>query len=299
MQNKNTHGFADKLLALAKKHRMKVAIGIDQPNPEIIKRLRQVKKIVDLVVVGKKISGFECFEISEPQEIADKLLNLLDSHYVDGVVRGQIHPRLLFLPLFQRMGMESSYFNGKKQVSMLIFENKKTKRFFVLGSAELGQGYDPEQKKYEAMEMAKYLKSWGIKPYVGVMSMRRGKPKNAKPIKGYNPDPLIDKNYEYGEALVEYLKKRGVKADFFNIEFETAVEAGVNIIIPSIGQVGNAFARSLVFFSADWEIVSMLPLHFRPLIVQHTFKTGHGKLFYNVIIAAAAEAVQKKYHIKS
>lgn len=299
MQNKNTHGFAARLLTLAKKHRMKVAIGIDQPNPGIIKHLKQAKKIADIVIVGKKLSGFEGFALSEPQAIANKLLELLDSHYVDAVVRGQIHPRFLFLPIFQRMGMELSYFNGEKQVSMLIFENKKTKRFFILGTAELGQGYNLEQKKYEAREMAKYLKSWGIKPYVGVMSMRRGKPKNAKPIKGYKPDPLIDKNYKYGEALVEYLKKQGVKADFFNIEFETAVEAGVNIIIPSIGQVGNAFSRSLVFFSENWEAISMLPLHFRPLIIQHTFKTGHGKLFYNVIIAAAAEAVQKKYNLKS
>jgi predicted methyltransferase MtxX (methanogen marker protein 4) len=197
------------------------------------------------------------------------------------------------------MGRELSYFNGEKQVSMLIFENKKTKRFFVLGTAELGQGYDLEQKKYEAMEMAKYLKGWGIEPYIGVISMRRGKPKDAKPIPGYQPDPLIDKNYEYGEALVGYLKEKGVKADFFNIEFETALDAGVNIILPSIGQVGNAFSRALVFFSENWEAVSMLPLHFRPLIIQHTFKTGHGRLFYNVIIAAAAEAVQKKYYIKS
>ena len=110
---------------------------------------------------------------------------------------------------------------------------------------------------------------------------------------------IIDESYNYSEQLLDYLKKQNIKADFFNIEYETAVDAGVNIILPPIGAVGNAFSRSLVFFSDTWEGVAMSTPHFRPLIIQHSFKTGHGNLFYNVIIAAAAEAVQKKYHIKN
>lgn len=299
MKNKNTHGFAARLLTLAKKHRMKIAIGIDQPNAEIIKGLREAKKIVDLVVVGKRIPGFECIELSEPQQIAEKQIELADKHYVDAVVRGQIHPRFIFLPLFQRMGMESSYFSGEKQESVCVFENKKTKRFFVLATAELGQGYNLEQKKFEAMAMVKFLKQYGITPYVGVMAMRRGRPKNAKPIKGFKQHSIIDQTYDYAEELLEYLKKNGIKSDFFNIEYETAINAGVNIIIPPLGAIGNAFARSLVFLSDSWEAIDMSTPHFRPLIMQHSFKTGHGRLFYNVIIAAAAEAVQKKYHVTS
>lgn len=298
MQNKNTHGFAARLLTLAKKHRMKIAIGIDQPNQEIVKNLKAAKKIADLVIVGKKLSGFECIELGEPGEIANKLIELADTHYVDAVVRGQIHPRFLFLPLFQRLGMKSSYFTGEKQESVCVFENKKTKRFFVLSTAELGQGYNLEQKKFEAMAMVRFLKGYGITPYVGVMAMRRGRPKNAKPIKGFKQHPLIDQTYGYAEELLKYLKKRGIKCDFFNIEYETALGAGVNIIIPPIGAVGNAFARSLTFLSESWEGISMSTPHFRPLIMQHSFKTGHGKLFYNIIIAAAAEAVQKKYQVK-
>ena len=299
MSYKDTHGFAERLLRSAKKHRMKVAIGIDQPNPSIAKWLKAANKIADVTVVGKKIPGLKNIPLAEPQDIADKMIELLDAKTVDALVRGQVHPRTLFLPLFERMGMRMSYFNGKGQQSVCMVQNTKTKRFFVIATAELGQGYNLEQKKFEALAMAKFLKSYGIAPYVGVMTMRRAKPKKAKSLPGFKQHPIIDETYKYAEIVTDYLRKQGIKADMFNIEYETAINAGVNIILPPLGAIGNAFTRSLAFLSDTWEIVDMSTPHFKPLVVQHSFKTGTGKLFHNAIIAAAAEAVQKKYHFKA
>lgn len=294
----NTHNYFAKLKALAKKRRVRIAIGIDKVSPDIVRSINRAKAFADITVVGTKVPGVKNIPLVEPQEIADTLLALLDNHDVDALVRGQIHPRFLFLPVFRRLGMELSYLNGIGQHTVAVFENAKTKRFFALGSVELTQGYDLQQKKSEALAIVHFLKEYGYTPYVGIMAMRRGRPKNAKPLPGFKPNPIIDQTYRYSELLLAFLRRHRIKADLFNIEYETAVDAGVNIIIPPLGAIGNAFARSLIFFSDKWEVISNVPLHFRPLVIQHSFKTGKGRLFYNMIIAAAAEAVKRRYHKK-
>ncbi len=275
---------------MAVRRRRTVAIGIDQPTQDIVHQLKAVNRLAHVVVVGCKIRGIDSVPQTGSEQIAETLRTLLDTGAVDAVVRGQIHPRFLFLPLFRNMGMERSYLDGKGQVSALVFEHVRTKRFFVLSSAELSQGYDLEQKKFEALTIANFLKGYGIQPYVGIMTMRRGRPKNAKPIKGFRPNPIIDQTYLHAELLHAYLTQRRIRSDMFNIEYETAIEAGVNLIVPPLGAIGNAFARALTFFSENWEIVCASTLHFRPKIYQQCFKTGKGKMFYNLILAAAAEA---------
>ena len=286
----NTHYFSKILEQLAKKKRVKVAIGIQEWNDQDTSFFKKAEEYADIVFVGKEIPGFACYPAATQEEVGAKLIALMDSGEVDAVVRGQIHPRNIILPLFRRMGKEKSYFTGQGRIGPIVFENKNTGRFFVLSTADLYQGFDFAQKKLEAFGMVAYLRAQGIEPHVAVMAMRRGKPANAQVISDMQTVPIIEETFEDSERLLGLLKDEGVHAEFFNIEYETALKSGANIIIPPIGPVGNAIARTLTFFSGEWEMIAAPALHFRPLALEETFKTSSAKELYPHIIAAAGLA---------
>lgn len=288
--NKNTHNFSKKLISLSKKKKITVGIGLFNPDKEAIKYLRLAKEIVDVVLVGSKIKGFESYVASNEEEAANKLIELLDSKKIGAIVRGQIHPRYLCFPLLGRIGKERSCLDGSGKIMPVIFENKKTGRFFILASADLTQGFDIRQRKMEIIGMVNYLVKNGVTPYVGIMTMRRPKPKNAKKINGFNPFPIVEQTFKYAEITSKFLVGRGVRSDLFYIEYETAIKAGVNIIIPPIGPIGNAIARTLVFLSDEWEMIGAPALHYKPYTIEEVFKTASAKIFYNNIISAAASA---------
>lgn len=289
--DKNGYDYLSRINKLARKKICRVGVVVFNANKDSENYLKKANKIVDVVVIGSKIKGLECYDIKDEKLAGEKVIKLLDDKSIDALVRGQLHPRPLFFPLCQKMGKgELAYFDGSMRVNALIFENKKTKRFFILTGVDLMSDVTFEQKMTEVKKMIKYTKDIGIKPYVAIMTMRRSKPKDAKPIKGLKEFSIIEENYQHMEKIYnEFKKDQKIKIGMFNIEYETAVEAGANLIIPPIGPVGNAFARSLCFFSGDWELISAQALQFRPYIIQEGFKTANGKAFYNHIIAAAAD----------
>ncbi len=286
--NHNTHGISSIIYSDAKKHRRRVVVAIKSADKTAIAYLKKVKRIVDVTIVGQRIPGFTSFEMTEEADMGLKMIELLEDGKVDAIVRGSVHPRYLFLPLFQKTGEEMSYFTGKDKTTIVIFEHVKTKRFFALTSVDLWQGFDIKQKKKEALENAHFLKTMNIEPYVAVMAMRRAKPKGARRPKGYTPVDIVEKSCKDAEATSAYLRKQGIKADLFDIEYDNALKAGANIIVPPIGPIGNAFARSLCFFTDEWELISAPSLHFSPLAIEDGFKAGVGKSYYNHIISAAA-----------
>lgn len=294
--DKNCYGMAAKIMSEARRKRKRIGIVVFQTNNDVVKHLRLADRIAKVVVIGKKIKGLESYAISDPEVAGKRVINMLDNKEIDGLVRGQLHPRPLMLPLCKRLGSELKYFDGSMRINPFTFEHRKTHRFFILCGVDLMSGISYPQKRREVLTMVKHVKEIGLTPNVALMAMRRSKPKNAKPIKGLREFPIIEESYGYAEKIFSELKRKKIKAGMYNIEYETAIKAGANIVVPPIGPVGNAFGRSLMFFSENWQLIRSQALMFRPYNIEDGYKTSNGKDFYWNIISAAATANARKPH---
>ncbi|MFA4937257.1 MAG: hypothetical protein WC575_03155 [Patescibacteria group bacterium] len=236
---------SEKILEGAKKQRSRIAIGIMRPIYETIESLKKASQYADLVVVGAKVDGFENIVELNDDEASKIIIRLLKEKKVDGIVRGQVKDSFT-LDEFHRQFNKPLLPSNRKVAPGVM---QKGEYCFVVSTCSIYQGMTIEDKIHEVDRIIKYIEEViKIKPRVGIMSSLR-------PTSHIGQYKLLDDIAEVNVKLADYLRKCGYEATEYFFEYETAVWNKVDLIVPSMGLVGNAWMKALLYLG-DWKLLA-------------------------------------------
>lgn len=271
---------AQKFLRQAKKQKRKIAIAILRPIPETIESLKRASKFADLIVVGAKIDGFENIVEENDDKASQILIGLLKDKKVDGIVRGQVKDSYTLDEFYRQFEKEPVPSNRKVAVAVM----QKGEYSFVASTGSVYQGMNLEDKIYEVERIIKYMKEdLGLEPKIAVMGILRPTSKRGK----YK---MLDDITEQCTQFYQYLIDKGYKAKEYYMEYETAVWDKCNLIVPSLGFVGNSWVKALLYLG-DWQLISCPYLG---LGVVYEDGSRNEKDFYWHIVHAIAMANSQK-----
>lgn len=263
-------------LEQARKKRRKLGITILRPIPETIESLKRGSEFADLVVIGAETPGFENIIEPDPDKASEILIRLLKDGKVDGIVRGQVKDSYTLDAFFREFSMEPIPSNRKIFTGIL----QKDNYCFFATTCSVYQGMTLDDKIYEVERNIKHMREeFGIEPKIGVLSSLRPTSKAGK----YK---LLDDLAALNTQLNEYLQKQGYDSKEYYFEYETAVWDGCNLIVPSMGLVGNAWMKALLYLGG-W---NLLACNYLDLGVVYEDGTRNEKDFYWHIAHAAALA---------
>jgi len=263
------------LLNKAKKQRRKIAIAILRPIPETIESLKKASKYADITVVGAKVNGFKNIVEKNENKASQILIKLLKDKKVDAIVRGQVKDSYTLEVFFKQFNKKPIPSNRK----VYTFLMKKGKYSFFTTTSSVYQGLNMKDKIYEVERLIKYMKEeLNIEPKIGVMGILRPSSKRGK----YK---ILDKITKNCTEFYKYLTDKGYNAKEYYMEYETAVWENCNIIVPSIGFVGNSWIKALLYLG-DWKLISC---NYLDLGVVYTDGTRNQKNWYWHIVSAVAE----------
>lgn len=261
-------------LERAKTSRRKIAIAIMRPVPETIASLKKASEYADLTVIGAKVDDFNNI-IEEDQEKASvELIKLLKEGKVEGIVRGQVKDSFTLDEFHRQFNKEPLPSNRKVCPGIL----EKGDYSFVTSTISIYQGMTLEDKKYEVDRIIRYMKEdLHLEPKIGVMSSLR-------PTSKVGKYKLLDDIAAINKQLVEYLRGEGHDVTEYYFEYETAVWNGSNFIIPSMGLVGNAWLKALLYLG-DWKLLSCPYLDFG--VVYEDGSRNEKDFFWHIVHAVA------------
>lgn len=235
----------DIFLARAKKQKRKIGIGICRPIPETIESLKKASEFADLIVVGAKVAGFENIVEEDQEKASEILVQLLKDKKIDGLVRGQVKDSYTLDLFHQIFGKEPLPSNRKVCPAVM----RKGDYSFIVTTCSIYQGMTLEDKIYEVDRTIKYMKEdLGIEPKIGIMSSLR-------PTSKVGKYPSLDEVAKVNAELNKYLQDKGYNSKEYYFEYETAVWDNCNVIVPSMGLVGNAWLKALLYLG-DWNLLS-------------------------------------------
>jgi len=225
--------------------RPKIGIAILRPIPETVDSLKKASEFVDITVVGARVDGFENIVEEDQDKAGAILIKLLKDDKVDGIVRGQVKDSCTLDEFHRQFNKEPLPSNRKICPAVL----EKGEYSFIASSASIYHGMTFEDKKYEVERIIRYMREdLGVEPNIAIMSTLR-------PTSKVGKYPMLDDMATINEQLAKHLKEQGYKVNEYYFEYETAVWSGANLIVPSMGVVGNAFFRAMTYLG-DWEFVS-------------------------------------------
>lgn len=261
----------------AKKQKRKIGIAILRPIPETMESLKKASEFADLIVVGAKVNGFENIVEPDQDTASVKLIGLLKEGKVEGIVRGQVKDSFTFDEFHRQFDKKPPLPNHKVFTGIL----SKGNYTIVTGTGSVYQGNFLEDKIYEAERLIKYMKEdLGIEPKIAVMSSRR-------PTSKIGAVSFLEDIAQLNEKFAAYLRDKGYQVKEYYIEYETAIwEKWANLIFPSIGLVGNAWLKSLLYLGG-WQLLCCAYLD---LGVAYEDGTRNEKDFYWHIVHAVAMA---------
>lgn len=229
----------------AKKQKRKIGIAIMRAIPETVESLKKASEYADLVVVGAKVDGFENIVEADDDKASEILVNLLKDGKIEGMVRGQVKDSYT-LDLFHKIFAKEPLPSNRKVCPGVL---QKGEYAFIATTASIYQGMTFEDKKYEVERTIKYMKEdLNMEPKIGIMSSLR-------PTSKVGKYPSLDQIAEVNSQLAKYLKDQGYDVKEYYFEYETAVWDKCNLIVPSMGLVGNAWLKALLYLG-DWKLVS-------------------------------------------
>lgn len=276
MMNNTTQNIPQLFLDRASKQKRKIAIGIMRPIAETVESLKRASQYADLVVVGAKVSGFENIVEENDDETSRIIVRLLKEGKVDGIVRGQVKDSFTLDEFHRQFGKEPLPSNRKICPGVL----QKDQYCFVASTCSIYQGMTLEDKKYEIDRLIRYMEEdIGLTPKIGVMSSLR-------PTSKVGKYPSLDSVADINRQLAEYLRNKGYDVKEYYFEYETAVWDGATLIVPSMGLVGNAWFKALLYLGG-W---NNLACPYLDLGVVYEDGTRNEKDFFWHIVHATAMA---------
>jgi len=267
-------GLKEKFTELARLKKRKIGIAILRPIPETVSSLKKASEFADLVVVGAKIEGFENIIEENDDKASEILINLLKEEKVEGIVRGQVKDSYTLDVFFKKFNKEPIPSNRKVAAAVL----QKGDYNFVVSGCSVYQGMTLEDKIYETERLIKYMRDdLGIDPKIAVMGILRPSSKHGK-------FEMLDDISGISEKFYEYLISKGYEAKQYYMEYETAVWDKCNLIVPSVGFVGNSWYKSLLYLGG-WESLSCAYLDMG--VVYEDGSRNETDYFWHIIHAVA------------
>lgn len=260
---------SDQIIRKAKVQRRRIGIGIDEVDNAIIDSLSNCKDVADVVIVGEKIEGFECYPTDKPDE---KLVALLKEKAIDGIVRGNL-----------RMGVKNRYEKLKKEFDIskiyrVSLIRDAVGREFFFGPTGLNEGYERDDKIYYIENVSNLIKKFDIVPNIGLLS----------PIdeedKGLNKE--ADRLFDDAEYILKYLEDKEFTVQHFRKSIEKAIP-NCNFVVAANGIIGNQTSRALWLIGGAGKLL-FLPILTDKFVYEDTSRNE--KDFSNHIIFATAWA---------
>ena len=232
--------FNQKVEELVKLGRPKIAFGLKEPDQDILKSLKKGKKYADITLVGpeaiKEVKGFEKIIDENPEQ---RLASMLANDEIDGIIRGTIDD-FTTVEIYERLtGEKYTFCPG-------LLEDPKGRQFFITAASN-PEGWDKEERLGASINIANFVKEWGIEPSIAVLTGRRHETYLKKKHITEGVDGILNKTYEDAEYIVGKLKEQGFNAKNWAIDLNPAIESGCNVICPVNGMVGNQMFRVLLF----------------------------------------------------
>ncbi len=261
----------EKILELAKKRRAKVSIGLLDPMPEIIESLKKAQELVDVVIIGAQVDGFECVEATK-DDIEEKQIDLILSGEHEGQVRGQSDTYT-----YEDLLAKKGNYDRSKIMSLGLYEDAFGRTYFT-SSGSHADGWTKVQKKYMCDILIQLAKDFEIKPKIGFLTwVRPG---------SLGRNFFFDPTFEQAEDLVKHYTEKGYEAVNYNIEIEKALDDQANIIIFANGTSGNMHNRTYAYCA------NIMPLALPQTGIKEniTQNSRNYKDYYNLVLYCAARA---------
>jgi putative methanogen marker protein 4 len=212
------------ILENGRKTPKKIAIGLNSMKG--VRAIEQAEDFHNVVIVTPRDLGKENQIITDNPEF--KLIQLLRSGEVEGVVRGELSARK-FKDAIKKLLKEEN-----PQRTSLIKIRDST---FYLSPVGIDEGKNIDEKLEIAEKTAKILVDFGLNPYVGILSAGR--------LEDVGRTEVVDQSIFDGKSLESILRNRGFEVKHFGILIEEAVKE-CNILIAPDGIVGNYLFRIMV-----------------------------------------------------
>lgn len=237
---KQNQEFTQKVEELLKIGKPKIAVGLKEPNEEILDSLKKGKKYADITLVGPKeikdVKGFELIVDNNPEE---KIAGMLANDEVEGIIRGTIDD-------FKTVETYEKITGEKYDFCPGLMESHLGHQIF-LGPISNPEGWEKEERLNIAEKIGDFVKEWGVKPRIAVFTGERHETYERKKDIKEGVVGTLNKTYEDAEWIVKKLKDKGFDAKNWAIDSNPAIEDGYNIIVPVNGMVGNQMFRVLLF----------------------------------------------------
>ncbi len=221
----------------------KIGFGLKEENNDIIKGLINSKKYAEITLVGpsliKNIKGFDKIISNNPEK---ELANMLFNNKLEGIVRGTIDDLKTFEAYQDLIGIKKA----RKMFGLSLIEDFYKRQFF-LSQASNPFGWSKKEKIKDCEGIIGFMKdTLNIEPKIGLITGIRDKTYKRKKNSKDKVQKILNKTFEDAEFITVHFRKQKIKVKNYNIEIETALKEGCNIIVPPNGMVGNQIFRSLV-----------------------------------------------------
>ena len=222
----------DQVLAKAKKQKRRIGIGIIKDEPEIIASLKRAQELVEVVVYGLKIDGFECYEAPD-KEAGPLMVRHLKEGKIDQFVRGQVDD----LSMIEEYKKQFNLPADLKRVAFALMEDKDGWQFFLVAASN-PDAQDLADKIRLIDPLTDWMKNkFNLEPKVAVMATCRPE--------SVGKDLVMTQTYEEAEAVVKHLTEKGIEARNVNIELEQAKAWPANVLMAARGPIGNQIFRAM------------------------------------------------------
>lgn len=233
----------DKILEKAKQKKRKIGITIIRHDDEILSSLKKAKGLVDVVIYGEELDGFECVAM-EPEDkdaenvlgnnIGRQIVKDYKAGKIDQFVRGQVDD----LSVVEEFKKQFDIPAEEKRAGFGLMQDAHGREIF-LTMASNPDGQNLAAKIQIIDPVADWVKNeFGEEPKIAVMATCRPDT--------YGKDSVMSKSYDEAEELVKHLQDQGYEAKNVHIEVEKAI-TWANILVPANGTIGNQIFRALLY----------------------------------------------------
>jgi predicted methyltransferase MtxX (methanogen marker protein 4) len=221
----------DKVKQFSSQRRSRIAIGLD-PLKTLPEDLANAASLCDLVVVGRRIQGYECIVTTTPEkDLLEQLLHGL----VHGIVRGQLDDTRF---LEQVLHARALKWTDIHHVSLL--RDHETE--FWLAPVSNTECWIKQDKMRLLTKMLSLYRALSIDARIALISGVRES--------DVGPQWYFDGMYYDSEEIAAHYRDRISSNGWvkhFNMETEHALGNGANLLMMPNGMVGNQCYRLLVY----------------------------------------------------
>ncbi|MBN2110243.1 MAG: methanogenesis marker protein Mmp4/MtxX [Methanosarcinaceae archaeon] len=235
MGSKSTGNLLEIIEQKALHNRARVAIGVRDPTPKMLKSAKDAQDAgyAHVVLIGDKQkieavgTDLEVIGTNDPEKVLGELLR---SKYVDAAVRGTARAYETLSNLKKTLEQDQLH-----RIALLLTCEGKP---FFIAPVGIDEGNELADKIAFIRLGVEHIRRFGIEPVVGVLSGGR--------LGDLGRNKRVDQTLAEGDFIVNRAREMGIEAKHYTILIEDAIREA-NFIMAPDGISGNLIFRTLVF----------------------------------------------------